>query len=53
MEDEKPYVFPNNPVAKSSSSILTNTPGNIACQTCGCRDEHKAGCKCICHKEAL
>lgn len=43
------YVFPNNPVAKSVSDALINTPGTVACVTCGCRDEQRDGCFCKCH----
>jgi hypothetical protein len=46
-----PWVFVEKPVKKSSTHILTEVPGTIACQGCGCRDRSvKDGCEYVCHK---
>ena len=45
-----PYQFTVKDAAKSSTSILTNAPGKIACQTCGCRDRMRMHCECSCHE---
>lgn len=57
MEDEdKPYVFPDRPAAKSSTHILVLGPGgmadNPACPSCGCRRDNlaKPSCGCSCHE---
>lgn len=44
------YKFPNNPVAKSSTSVLKAS----VCQKCGCKldgklESMKKGCQCRCH----
>lgn len=46
-----PYPFADRPAQRSSTSVLTNTPGKIACQGCGCRDHRRVACECICHQE--
>lgn len=46
--DESAYVFPNNPVAKSSTSVMQAG----VCQSCGCRRDGKKlnkKCECRCH----
>ena len=58
------YQFKIKPAAKSSTSVLTSTPGAIACPKCGCRSlgikrEYadrpaiKKDCKCTCHEEVI
>jgi hypothetical protein len=47
-----PYQFTEKAAAKSSTSTMIDTPGNIACQNCGCRDRKRMGCECSCHEEA-
>ena len=49
---EQPYTFKERPAAKSSTSTLTNVPGKIACQICGCRVRKRMGCQCSCHEGA-
>jgi hypothetical protein len=46
VEEDEPYIFKEKPVAKSGTSVLISTPGNIACPTCGCRDFRRSGCNC-------
>ena len=53
-EISDPYQFPNNPVAKSSTSVLQAS----VCQSCGCKldgkiETMKLGCKCRCHKDGV
>jgi hypothetical protein len=43
------YKFVERPAQKSSTNVLINTPGKIACQLCGCRDHVRYGCQCNCH----
>jgi len=50
--NEPPYVFPDHLAAKSSTGVLTNVPGKVACPSCGCRDRKRPGCGCRhCHKD--
>lgn len=50
--DEKPYVFNERPVCRSSTGVLTSQGDNVACPSCGCRRGKlkKKDCKCSCHK---
>lgn len=59
MAEEDAYHFNEKPVAKSSTNILISTPGQVACQVCGCLPADdmgrtggrtKKGCTCKCHK---
>jgi hypothetical protein len=47
-EQSRPYIFPNNPVQKSSTNVVMK---NTACSTCGCLKvkSRRKGCQCICH----
>jgi|SRR5579859_648673 len=58
MAEEDAYRFQEKPAAKSSTSILISTPGQVACQVCGCLPPDdigrtggrtKKGCDCKCH----
>lgn len=51
--EEQPYVFPDRPAAKSSTTVLA-PPGKImnpVCQVCGCKRGGKQKmCRgCTCH----
>jgi hypothetical protein len=59
-DDFEPYVFKEKPAAKSSTGVLTSTPGTIACPKCGCLMipgskgaelgvKLKKNCPCKCH----
>ena len=50
-----PFFVEDGDAAKSTSGVLTNVPGKIACQVCGCRNDPphavcKEGCTCLCHR---
>lgn len=49
-DTETPYVFPNRPAAKSSTSVMQAS----VCQRCGCKLDGKTlkkVCHCKCHTD--
>ena len=52
--ENKQYQFPNHPVAKSGTSVLTYKMGFFVCPTCGCAENDiwlTCDCKCHVHVE--